>query len=166
MDHLKPIIEFADIEAAAGRIAGHVQDTPFLESRTISELTGARVTTTFGRSSRQLATRVRTEARLATTSNSGTASTVPSSSRARVEPSARSTLIGVVAISAAILSRRCEAYAVSRSSVCASTSTSGSPPARSSPARPTAMPTWTPSVSSSCARSATRSELHRVSYAG
>ena len=43
MDHLKPIIEFADIEAAAARIAGHVQDTPFLESRTISELTGARV---------------------------------------------------------------------------------------------------------------------------
>ena len=43
MDHLKPIIEFDDIDAAAARIAGQVQDTPFLESRTISELTGARV---------------------------------------------------------------------------------------------------------------------------
>ena len=37
------MIEYADIEAAAARIAGHVQDTPCLESRTLSEVTGARV---------------------------------------------------------------------------------------------------------------------------
>ncbi len=43
MAPLTPVIEFADIAAAAARIAGQVQDTPFLESRTLSELTGARV---------------------------------------------------------------------------------------------------------------------------
>ncbi|RPH64950.1 MAG: threonine ammonia-lyase [Burkholderiales bacterium] len=37
------MIEFADIESAAGRIAGQVQETPCLESRTLSEITGATV---------------------------------------------------------------------------------------------------------------------------
>src|SRR5690606_25095978 len=37
------MIDFDDIEAAARRITGQVQDTPFMESRTLSELIGARV---------------------------------------------------------------------------------------------------------------------------
>jgi threonine dehydratase len=37
------LITLADIEAAAGRIAGQVLDTPCLESRTLSQITGARV---------------------------------------------------------------------------------------------------------------------------
>ncbi|MGD9943463.1 MAG: threonine ammonia-lyase [Burkholderiaceae bacterium] len=37
------MIDHRDIEQAAARIAGQVEDTPFLESRTLSELTGARV---------------------------------------------------------------------------------------------------------------------------
>ncbi len=38
-----PALRFADIEAAARRLAGHVQDTPCLASRTLSQLTGAEV---------------------------------------------------------------------------------------------------------------------------
>jgi threonine dehydratase len=34
---------FADIEAAAGRLAGQVLDTPFVESKTLSQITGAQV---------------------------------------------------------------------------------------------------------------------------
>ncbi len=37
------MLELHDIEAAAGRLAGHVLDTPFVESRTISQLTGCQV---------------------------------------------------------------------------------------------------------------------------
>jgi threonine dehydratase len=37
------MIEFADIEAAAARIAGHVIETPCLQSLTLSEITGASV---------------------------------------------------------------------------------------------------------------------------
>ena len=37
------MIELQDIEAAALRIQGHLADTPFVESRTISDLTGAQV---------------------------------------------------------------------------------------------------------------------------
>ncbi len=36
-------VELADIEAAAARLAGHVLDTPCVESKTLSEITGARV---------------------------------------------------------------------------------------------------------------------------
>ncbi|MBL8334625.1 MAG: pyridoxal-phosphate dependent enzyme, partial [Rubrivivax sp.] len=36
-------VSLADIEAAATRLAGHVLDTPCLESKTLSQLTGARV---------------------------------------------------------------------------------------------------------------------------
>ena len=38
-----PAVTLADIEAAARRLAGHVLDTPFLESRTLSQETGAQV---------------------------------------------------------------------------------------------------------------------------
>jgi len=41
------LIEFDAIEAAAARIAGHVQDTPCLASRTLSELVGAHVVLKF-----------------------------------------------------------------------------------------------------------------------
>ena len=37
------MIEFDDVEAAAARLAGHVQDTPCLLSQTLSEITGATV---------------------------------------------------------------------------------------------------------------------------
>ena len=37
------MLELADIQAAAARIAGQVLDTPCLESRTLSEITGAQV---------------------------------------------------------------------------------------------------------------------------
>jgi threonine dehydratase len=37
------VISLADIEAAAARLAGHVLATPCLESRTLSEITGAQV---------------------------------------------------------------------------------------------------------------------------
>ena len=37
------MLELHDIQAAAGRLAGHVLDTPFVESRTISQLTGCQV---------------------------------------------------------------------------------------------------------------------------
>jgi threonine dehydratase len=37
------MIDFTDMEAAAARIAGQVLDTPCVESRTLSELTGAQV---------------------------------------------------------------------------------------------------------------------------
>jgi threonine dehydratase len=37
------MIQFSDIEAAAARLAGHIQDTPCVESQVLSELTGARV---------------------------------------------------------------------------------------------------------------------------
>ncbi|BAL93414.1 threonine ammonia-lyase [Rubrivivax gelatinosus] len=36
-------VEYADIEAAAGRLAGHVLDTPCVESRTIGQILGAQV---------------------------------------------------------------------------------------------------------------------------
>ena len=36
-------VSFADVQAAAARLAGHVLDTPCLESKTLSQLTGARV---------------------------------------------------------------------------------------------------------------------------
>jgi len=36
-------VEYADIEAAAGRLAGHVLDTPCVESRTIGQIIGAQV---------------------------------------------------------------------------------------------------------------------------
>jgi threonine dehydratase len=36
-------VTFADIEAAAARLAGQVLDTPFLESRTLSQIVGAQV---------------------------------------------------------------------------------------------------------------------------
>jgi len=35
--------DLADIEAAAARLAGHVLDTPFVESKTLSQITGAQV---------------------------------------------------------------------------------------------------------------------------
>jgi threonine dehydratase len=38
-----PSIQLADVQLAADRIAAHVADTPCLESRTLSEITGARV---------------------------------------------------------------------------------------------------------------------------
>ena len=38
-----PEVTPADVEAAARRLAGHVLDTPFLESRTLSQITGAQV---------------------------------------------------------------------------------------------------------------------------
>jgi threonine dehydratase len=41
--HNRSMLELHDIEAAAGRLAGHVLDTPFVESRTISQLTGCQV---------------------------------------------------------------------------------------------------------------------------
>ena len=37
------MLDLADIQAAATRIAGQVLDTPCLESRTLSEITGAQV---------------------------------------------------------------------------------------------------------------------------
>ncbi len=37
------MIEFDDVEAAAARLAGHVQDTPCLLSQTLSGITGATV---------------------------------------------------------------------------------------------------------------------------
>ncbi|MDP3810224.1 MAG: threonine ammonia-lyase [Hydrogenophaga sp.] len=37
------MLELKDIQAAAARLAGHVLDTPFVESRTISQLTGCQV---------------------------------------------------------------------------------------------------------------------------
>ena len=40
---MTPAVTLADIEAAARRLAGHVLDTPFLESRTLSQETGAQV---------------------------------------------------------------------------------------------------------------------------
>ena len=40
---MAPLVTLADIEAAARRLAGHVLDTPFLESRTLSQETGAQV---------------------------------------------------------------------------------------------------------------------------
>jgi len=36
-------VTFADIEAAAGRLAGHVLDTPCVESRTLGQIVGAQV---------------------------------------------------------------------------------------------------------------------------
>ena len=36
-------VSLADIEAAAARLAGHLLDTPFVESKTLSQLTGAQV---------------------------------------------------------------------------------------------------------------------------
>ena len=36
-------VGLADIEAAAARLAGHVLDTPFVESKTLSQITGAQV---------------------------------------------------------------------------------------------------------------------------
>lgn len=38
-----PVLRFADIESAARRLAGQVQDTPCLASRTLSQITGAEV---------------------------------------------------------------------------------------------------------------------------
>ena len=35
------MLTLTDIEGAAKRIAGHVLDTPFVESKTLSQLTGA-----------------------------------------------------------------------------------------------------------------------------
>lgn len=40
---MTPAVTLADIETAARRLAGHVLDTPFLESRTLSQETGAQV---------------------------------------------------------------------------------------------------------------------------
>ena len=40
---MSPDVTLADLEAAARRLAGHVLDTPFLESRTLSQVTGAQV---------------------------------------------------------------------------------------------------------------------------
>lgn len=37
------MLQLHDIQTAAGRLAGHVLDTPFVESRTISQLTGCQV---------------------------------------------------------------------------------------------------------------------------
>ncbi|AOF85411.1 threonine ammonia-lyase [Hydrogenophaga sp. RAC07] len=37
------MLELKDIQAAAARLSGHVLDTPFVESRTISQLTGCQV---------------------------------------------------------------------------------------------------------------------------
>ncbi|MBW0171118.1 MAG: threonine ammonia-lyase [Hydrogenophaga sp.] len=37
------MLQLHDIETAAGRLSGHVLDTPFVESRTISQLTGCQV---------------------------------------------------------------------------------------------------------------------------
>ena len=42
-DHTASPVTLADIEAAAARLAGHVLDTPFVESKTLSQITGARV---------------------------------------------------------------------------------------------------------------------------
>ena len=36
-------VTLADIEAAAVRLSGHVLDTPFVESKTLSQITGAQV---------------------------------------------------------------------------------------------------------------------------
>ena len=36
-------VTLADVEAAAARLAGHVLDTPFVESKTLSQITGAQV---------------------------------------------------------------------------------------------------------------------------
>jgi len=38
-----PAISFADIEAAAARLAGQVLDTPFVESQTLGQIVGARI---------------------------------------------------------------------------------------------------------------------------
>ena len=40
---IAPPVSLADIEAAAARLAGHLLDTPFVESKTLSQLTGAQV---------------------------------------------------------------------------------------------------------------------------
>ena len=40
---LMSVVGLADIEAAAARLAGHVLDTPFVESKTLSQITGAQV---------------------------------------------------------------------------------------------------------------------------
>ena len=40
---MSPGVAFADIEAAASRLAGHVLDTPCVESKTLSQVVGARV---------------------------------------------------------------------------------------------------------------------------
>ena len=40
---LMSAVGLADIEAAAARLAGHVLDTPFVESKTLSQITGAQV---------------------------------------------------------------------------------------------------------------------------
>jgi threonine dehydratase len=37
------MIEFADVQAAAARLAGHLVDTPFLPSRVLSSITGAHI---------------------------------------------------------------------------------------------------------------------------
>jgi len=42
-DHNGGMLDLHDIEAAAARLAGQVLDTPFVESRTISQLTGCQV---------------------------------------------------------------------------------------------------------------------------
>ena len=38
-----PTVSLADIQAAAERLAGHLLDTPFVESKTLSQVTGAQV---------------------------------------------------------------------------------------------------------------------------
>ncbi len=38
-----PPVSLADIEAAAARLAGHLLDTPFVESKTLSQITGAQI---------------------------------------------------------------------------------------------------------------------------
>jgi threonine dehydratase len=40
---MAPMLSLSDIQAAAGRLQGQVLRTPCVESRTLSELTGARV---------------------------------------------------------------------------------------------------------------------------
>lgn len=40
---MDPRVALADIEAAAARLVGHVLDTPFVESKTLSQITGAQV---------------------------------------------------------------------------------------------------------------------------
>jgi threonine dehydratase len=41
--HNRAMLELHDIQAAAGRLAGHVLDTPCVASRTLSDITGAQV---------------------------------------------------------------------------------------------------------------------------
>ncbi len=43
IDHAASPVTLADISAAAARLADHVLDTPFVESKTLSQITGARV---------------------------------------------------------------------------------------------------------------------------